>query len=134
MLLGMGSAEINPNSSFLCFQMSTALRKLTRRHEILFCKHSAFDMVIYSVNFRVRQKKQHSHGNSSNQKWELNNIKSPSTNCQGEVNHKLGSIVEDVDANGYPPVEQYRKTISEFADQVCGYGRDSWVFLQTHNV
>ena len=52
----------------------------------------------------------------------LNNIKSPSTNCQGEVNHKLGSIVEDVDANGYPPVEQYRKTISEFADQACGYG------------
>eukprot|EP00434_Breviolum_minutum_P035410 symbB.v1.2.031347.t1/scaffold3626.1/size81632/4 len=36
----------------------------------------------------------------------------------GEVNHKLGSIVEDVDLNGYPPVEQYRETISEFADQV----------------
>lgn len=36
----------------------------------------------------------------------------------GEVNNKLGQIVEDVDANGYPPVETYRETISEFADQV----------------
>lgn len=27
--------------------------------------------------------------------------------------------MEDVDLNGYPPVEQYRETISEFADQVC---------------
>lgn len=30
--------------------------------------------------------------------------------------------MEDVDLNGYPPVEQYRETISEFADQVCGCG------------
>ena len=35
----------------------------------------------------------------------------------GEVNHKLGSIVEEVDANGFPPLETYRTTISDFADQ-----------------
>ena len=48
----------------------------------------------------------------------------PVSALPGEVNNKLGQIVEDVDANGYPPVETYREIISEFADQaLCGLTR-----------
>lgn len=36
----------------------------------------------------------------------------------GDVNYKLGQIVADVDANGYPPVQVYRQSISDFADSV----------------
>ena len=57
------------NSSILCFRCPPHSTASPEDMRYCFANIPLLTCFFYSVNFRVRQKTQDSHGNSSNQKW-----------------------------------------------------------------